>query len=73
VVFVRLKEHPCLSSEGVQVGADRDTRNRDLSCGALAILWQFRVHPRGSMGKVREPQIILKTDQRNVILELGRG
>jgi len=25
------------------------------------------------MGKSREPQIILKTDQRNVILELGLG
>jgi hypothetical protein len=27
----------------------------------------------GTMGKGREPQIILKTDQRNVILELGLG
>jgi hypothetical protein len=27
----------------------------------------------GSMGKGRERQIILKTDQRNVILELGLG
>jgi hypothetical protein len=27
----------------------------------------------GSMGKSREPQIILKTDQRNAILELGLG
>jgi hypothetical protein len=25
------------------------------------------------MGKSREPQIILKTDQRNLILELGLG
>jgi hypothetical protein len=25
------------------------------------------------MGKTREPQIILKTDQRTVLLELGRG
>jgi hypothetical protein len=25
------------------------------------------------MGKSREPQIILKTDRRNVILELGLG
>jgi hypothetical protein len=31
-----------------------------------------RRHPRGGdMGKDREPQIILKTDQRNVLLELG--
>jgi hypothetical protein len=27
----------------------------------------------GTMGKGRERQIILKTDQRNVILELGLG
>jgi hypothetical protein len=27
----------------------------------------------GSMGKSRQPQIILKTDQRNVILEWGLG
>ena len=26
----------------------------------------------GSMGKSREPQIILKTDQRNVILEMSQ-
>jgi hypothetical protein len=25
------------------------------------------------MGKGREPQIILKTDQRNLVLELGQG
>jgi hypothetical protein len=29
--------------------------------------------PDPPMGKSREPQIILKTDQRNVILELGLG
>jgi hypothetical protein len=40
------------------------------SVGALAISVAVS---GGSMGKSREPQIILKTDQRNVILELGLG
>jgi hypothetical protein len=32
------------------------------------------MHPRGgSMGKVREPQIALKTDQRTVLLEMDLG
>jgi hypothetical protein len=31
------------------------------------------VHPRGDHGQGREPQIILKTDQRTVLLEIGLG
>jgi hypothetical protein len=31
------------------------------------------MHPRGTMGKGRERQIILKTDQRTVLLEMGLG
>jgi hypothetical protein len=36
-------------------------------------LWQFRVQGGWSMGKTRERQIILKSDHRMVILELGVG
>jgi hypothetical protein len=34
---------------------------------------EFRMHPWGTMGKARERQIILKTDQRTFVLELGLG
>jgi hypothetical protein len=49
-------------------------------CNDVARIGQFRDLSRfgnygstlgGDMGKGREPQIILKTDQRNVLLELG--
>jgi len=36
-------------------------------------LWQFRVQWGGSMGKDREPQVILKTDRRTVVLEMSPG
>jgi hypothetical protein len=39
----------------------------------LLITLQFRMHPWGTMGKARERQIILSTDQRTVLLELGLG
>jgi hypothetical protein len=29
------------------------------------------VHPRGVQGKGREPEVILKTDERRIILDLG--
>ena len=39
----------------------------------LAGFGNFGSRVGGTMGKVREPQIILKTDQRNVLLEMGLG
>ena len=32
--------------------------------------WQFRHHPPGGARSKREPQIILKTDERSIHLEL---
>jgi hypothetical protein len=36
-------------------------------------LRQFRYHPLGGFMSKREPQIILKTDQRTFVLELALG
>jgi hypothetical protein len=74
------------SSTGRECGSGADQTARTAApatrCNDVAQLGQFRDLSRfgnfgctlgGTMGKGRERQIILKTDQRNILLEMGLG
>jgi hypothetical protein len=54
-------------------GAGTDIRNTICIYERWNPVWQFRMHPRGVMGKARERQIILKAEQRTLLLESGFG
>jgi hypothetical protein len=47
--------------------------NADEPISRFEPLWNFGASLGGTMGKGREPQIILKKDQRTILLELGLG